>query len=54
MRIKLALTDIDENRNWALKVAEEQIKESNFSCGKTVTVKKDGGEKGRHRGKHEI
>ena len=49
VRINLALTDIDKNRNWALKAAEEQIKGSNLSIGKTVTVKKGGG-KGGDRG----
>ena len=49
VRINLALTDINKNRNWALKAAEEQIKASNFSIGKTVTVKKNGG-KGCDRG----
>ena len=49
VRVKIALTDIDKNRNWALKVAEEQIKASNLSIGKTVTVKKGGG-KGIERG----
>ena len=41
--IKIAMTNIDSNRNWALKIAEEQIKASNLNIDKTITLKKSGG-----------
>ena len=37
------MTNIDSNRNWALKIAEEQIKASNLNIDKTITLKKSGG-----------
>ena len=40
VKIKPALTDVDKNRNWALKTAEELVKASPKSQGKLVSVQK--------------
>ena len=40
LKIKAALTDIDRSRVWALAKAEEIIKASPLSSGKTVSVKR--------------
>ena len=40
VKIKPALTDVDKNRNWALKTAEELVTASPKSQGKLVSVQK--------------
>ena len=46
VKIKPALTDIDKIRNWAIFAAEEKIKASPQTEGKTVSVKKGGKDRG--------
>ncbi len=43
VEVKPALTDIDRNRIWALRTAEEKIRKSPKAHGKWVTVKKTDG-----------
>ena len=43
MAVRPGLTEIDEARNWALRIAEELVKGSSLSTGKAVTVKKNEG-----------
>ena len=43
VHVRPARTDIDQNRIWALRTAEELVKASPLAVGKTVTVKKDDG-----------
>ena len=43
VKIRPALTDIDLNRNWALRTAEEKIRAEPGVVGKDVTVKKGEG-----------